>query len=200
MRENSVPKLFTYFLIFVISSFMLIIFIIDFFNLYTNVGLNLSLDTKVIGLSVIGIAMGPILYVLDLNITKFFRLFLRDNTFVESSSINQIKFFSSYSFLLVSIFISFYEELIFRGLGIFILVHCLKLNLFMAIIVTSIAFGIYHFKLSIAAVPSKIICGMILCILYISANNLIPPVLAHSSWNVMIWRSWRHELKKYVVD
>jgi membrane protease YdiL (CAAX protease family) len=187
-----------YFLIFVIISVISIVYIIDVFDLYTKIGLSLNFDAKVIGLSVIGIAVGPLLYAIDLHITRFVRSFIRDNTFIDGSSINQIKFFSSYSFLLVSIFISFFEELIFRGLGIFLLVYYLKLNLFMAIVVTSIAFGVYHFKLSVAVIPSRIICGMILGILYISANSLIPPALAHSTWNFMIWNSWRREYKKIV--
>ena len=110
MRVNTVPRIFTYFLIFVIISVMSIVYIIDVFDLYTKIGLSLNFDAKVIGLSVIGIAVGPLLYAIDLHITRFVRSFIRDNTFIDGSSINQIKFFSSYSFLLVSIFISFFDS------------------------------------------------------------------------------------------
>jgi len=95
MRVNTVPRIFTYFLIFVIISVMSIVYIIDVFDLYTKIGLSLNFDAKVIGLSVIGIAVGPLLYAIDLHITRFVRSFIRDNTFIDGSSINQIKFFST---------------------------------------------------------------------------------------------------------
>ncbi|MBX7075884.1 MAG: CPBP family intramembrane metalloprotease [Methanobacteriaceae archaeon] len=91
------------------------------------------------------------------------------------STTNFINFFNmSGEIIVIVVLAPIVEELIFRG--VFLRWLDSKFNIYVAIIITSVLFGVMH---NFGGIISAIIFGVSMSILYVKTNNLFVPILAH---------------------
>jgi len=101
-----------------------------------------------------------------------------------------VKWLASRQFLLGSLFTAVFEELIFRGLLIFVLVLAFQSTV-LAIVLSSLAFGLLHIMFGIQALPAKIFGGFVLGFLLVAGGTLLVPIVAHVVFNLLTWRSMK---------
>ncbi len=87
------------------------------------------------------------------------------------------------------------EEIVFRGLGFYVLRQ--KWGWFAAAFVTSTVFALMHYDFEPPAMASRFIFGMVACYVYERSRTLVAPVMAHivnnlisTSFNVLFWTCW----------
>ncbi len=120
----------------------------------------------------------------------------RENFFYKYGFKNMLQIYSSFYFLIGMLFFSFWEELVFRGAGIYLFM-LLKFSKISGIIITAFLFGMFHFFISRASVLPKFLGGILLGILFIYTGNLFCPFISHAIWNIFIWIEWR---KAYLLN
>ena len=97
----------------------------------------------------------------------------------EGDFITQLSFY-----LVVSLCAPLWEELIFRGFLLVSLTRFLPPR--WAVVVTALVFALCHFRLE--TVAPLLLLGLVLGGVYMRTNNLMPPILVHSLWNLyVIW-------------
>jgi membrane protease YdiL (CAAX protease family) len=81
-----------------------------------------------------------------------------------------------------TLFVGFYEELVFRGFLISRLRNIFG-SAFIAVIVSSILFGVIHFYQDYLAMFQIVTIAMVLGTLYVRRKSLISPILVHTVFN-----------------
>jgi membrane protease YdiL (CAAX protease family) len=87
-------------------------------------------------------------------------------------------------YMVVSLCAPLWEELVFRG---FLLASLTRfLSPWWAVVVTALVFALCHFRLE--TVVPLLLLGLVLGGVYMRTNNLLPPILVHSLWNLyVVW-------------
>ncbi len=83
------------------------------------------------------------------------------------------------------LFVCFAEEVLFRGIIQKKLQQDLKLNPYLAITITSVLFGLAHFKGGITYVILATICGMFYGYAYFKTNRILCSMLVHFGLNLV---------------
>ncbi len=182
---------------FILSSFILIIFY--FLNKIDKIGFAKKISVETIKFTLISIAIGYIIYLLDNFILKleFFiinKIFCNQSNkkFLYGMSFQEaVTMYSSNLFLITLIVTSFWEELCFRGVGLFVFLESLNFPSLLGVGFTSIAFAIYHISSGYLSIFPKFIGGIILGLLYVFTKSLLHPFIAHITWNFFIWIDWK---------
>ncbi|MEW6456775.1 MAG: CPBP family intramembrane glutamic endopeptidase [Acidobacteriota bacterium] len=196
-----------YNLIFFAGALSILFLFIQHFNLYFDVGFKkIELLPEVFFISIISGSVGVLVYFVDRKLTKFSSSLVHPH--LSSSRFrgmmdvlnfkDLLKNFSSFAFLFTSIVASFYEEILFRGLGIFLLFRYFHINLVVSVILIALLFGIYHIFLSKMAILPKFVAGLILGYLYIITDHIFYPIVAHLIWNVFIWKAWKNAYRNFL--
>ncbi len=153
----------------------------------------------------LSITLGVLIFRLDKLSLKFIVLLSKkylmdannERLFYNYGFRNHLKIYSTFYFLGVVIFFSFWEEILFRGVGIYLLTRLLSCSVILSVFITSILFGIYHIPVSKASILPKFLGGLVLGFLFIYTKKIFFPFLSHSIWNILIWREWR---KAYLLN
>lgn len=90
--------------------------------------------------------------------------------------------------VVLSVLISFCEEFIWRGYLITTLKDSVGLGLGNALTISSILFGINHCYFGLQAILIKSLSGMVLGMTYLLSGNIWAPFLAHTAFNINVWR------------
>ena len=83
---------------------------------------------------------------------------------------------------------SFLEEVLWRCYLISYTTDILNMPAQYAIAISSIAFGMNHIAYGLANVLSKTLFGAILSILYLASDSLLPCILCHQVFNLMVFK------------
>lgn len=80
------------------------------------------------------------------------------------------------------------EEILWRGYLVVYAKDVLDLPALHAVVISSFAFGINHFGFGLANILSKTLLGGILCMMYLISGSLIPSILCHQVFNLMVFK------------
>jgi membrane protease YdiL (CAAX protease family) len=83
---------------------------------------------------------------------------------------------------------SLLEEVLWRGYLLSYAIDILNIPIQYAVIISSFAFGINHITYGLANVISKTLFGVILSIMYLASDSLLPPILCHQVFNLMVFK------------
>jgi membrane protease YdiL (CAAX protease family) len=83
---------------------------------------------------------------------------------------------------------AFLEEIIWRGYLISYATSVLNIPIQYAVIISSVAFGTIHLSYGLANIVSKAIFGVILSLMYLVSNSLLPAILCHQVFNIMVFK------------
>ncbi|MXX37031.1 MAG: CPBP family intramembrane metalloprotease [Gemmatimonadetes bacterium] len=83
---------------------------------------------------------------------------------------------------------SFLEELLWRCYLISYTTDILNMPAQYAIAISSVAFGVNHIAYGLANVLSKTLFGVILSLLYLASGSLLPCILCHQVFNLMVFK------------
>jgi|GEM_PF-5752077 len=135
--------------------------------------------------------MDKILLKIERNLIKNTQKFKKEVFFYGYGFKNMLKIYSSFYFLVGLMFFSFWEELLFRGVGIYFLTKSVNFSKINSVIIVSFFFGIYHIFISRASILPKFFGGLFLGFFFIYTKNLFFSFISHLVWNVFIWKEWR---------
>ena len=57
-----------------------------------------------------------------------------------------------------------------------------------AVVISAVAFGMNHIAYGLANVLSKTLFGVILSLLYLASDSLLPCILCHQVFNLMVFK------------
>lgn len=80
------------------------------------------------------------------------------------------------------------EEILWRAYLVSYATGVLNIPVQYAIIIASLAFGMNHLAYGLANVISKTLFGVILSIMYLASDSLLPPILCHQVFNLMVFK------------
>lgn len=80
------------------------------------------------------------------------------------------------------------EEILWRGYLVSYATDVLNIPIQYSIIIASFAFGMNHLSYGFANVISKTLFGVILSIMYIAFDSLLPSILCHQVFNLMVFK------------
>ena len=80
------------------------------------------------------------------------------------------------------------EEVLWRGYLVSYATDVLNIPVQYAVVVASLAFGMNHLAYGLANVISKTLFGVILSIMYLASDSLLPCILCHQIFNLMVFR------------
>ena len=83
---------------------------------------------------------------------------------------------------------SLLEEVLWRGYLLSYANDVLNMPVQYAIVISSVAFGINHIAYGLANVLSKTLFGIILSLLYLTSDSLLPCILCHQAFNLMVFK------------
>ena len=83
---------------------------------------------------------------------------------------------------------SLLEEVIWRGYLLSYANDILDMPVQYAIVISSVAFGMNHIAYGLANVISKTIFGAILSLMYLASGSLLPCILCHQVFNLMVFK------------
>ena len=83
---------------------------------------------------------------------------------------------------------SLLEEVLWRGYLLSYTNDVLNMPVQYAIVISSVAFGMNHIAYGLANVLSKTLFGVILSLLYLASDSLLPCILCHQVFNLMIFK------------
>ena len=83
---------------------------------------------------------------------------------------------------------SLLEEILWRGYLIPYAIDVLNIPVQYAIIISSLAFGMNHIAYGLANVISKTLFGVILSLMYLTSDSLLPCILCHQVFNLMVFK------------
>ena len=89
---------------------------------------------------------------------------------------------------------SLLEEVLWRGYLISYAINVLNMPIQYAVVISSLAFGMNHIAYGLANVISKTLFGIILSLMYLAFNSLLPCILCHQVFNLMVFKiriEWR---------
>ena len=74
------------------------------------------------------------------------------------------------------------EETLFRG---FLFNAFRRISLVLAVVLTTLLFGIWHFELSWWSLAKHLPFGLVMAVFVARTNSVYPPILAHATWNLL---------------
>lgn len=80
------------------------------------------------------------------------------------------------------------EEILWRGYLVSYATDILNIPVQYSIIIASLAFGMNHLSYGLANVISKTLFGVILSIMYLAFDSLLPSILCHQVFNLMVFK------------
>lgn len=80
------------------------------------------------------------------------------------------------------------EEVLWRGYLISYATDFLNIPVQYAVLIASFAFGMNHIAYGLANVISKTLFGVILSLMYLVSDSLLPPILCHQVFNLMVFK------------
>ncbi len=80
------------------------------------------------------------------------------------------------------------EEILWRGYLISYSTDVLNIPVQYSIVIASFAFGMNHLSYGLANVISKTLFGVILSIMYLAFDSLLPSILCHQVFNLMVFK------------
>lgn len=83
---------------------------------------------------------------------------------------------------------AFLEEVLWRGHLISYATNVLNMPVQYAVVISSVAFGMNHIAYGLANMISKTLFGVILSIIYLASDNLLPCILCHQVFNLMVFK------------
>ena len=83
---------------------------------------------------------------------------------------------------------SLLEEVLWRGYLLSYANDVLNMPVQYAIVISSVAFGMNHIAYGLANVLSKTLFGIILSLLYLISDSLLPCILCHQVFNLMVFK------------
>ena len=83
---------------------------------------------------------------------------------------------------------SLLEEVLWRGYLLSYATDILNMPVQFAIAISSVAFGMNHIAYGLANVLSKTLFGVILSLLYLASDSLLPCILCHQVFNLMVFK------------
>lgn len=83
---------------------------------------------------------------------------------------------------------SLLEEVLWRGYLLSYTNDVLNMPVQYAIVISSVAFGMNHIAYGLANVLSKTLFGVILSLLYLASDSLLPCILCHQVFNLMVFK------------
>ena len=86
------------------------------------------------------------------------------------------------------------EEVLWRSYLVSYAVNVLNIPVQYAVVIASVAFGMNHIAYGLANVISKTLFGVILSLMYIASDSLLPAILCHQIFNLMVFKiriEWR---------
>ena len=86
------------------------------------------------------------------------------------------------------------EEVLWRGYLVSYAIDVLNMPVQYAVIISSVAFGMNHIAYGLANVISKTLFGVILSLMYLASDSLLPSILCHQVFNLMVFKiriEWR---------
>ena len=83
---------------------------------------------------------------------------------------------------------SLLEEVLWRGYLLSYANDVLNMPVQYAIVISSVAFGMNHIAYGLANVFSKTLFGVILSLLYLASDSLLPCILCHQVFNLMVFK------------
>ena len=83
---------------------------------------------------------------------------------------------------------SLLEEVLWRGYLLSYANDVLNMPVQYAIVISSVAFGMNHIAYGLANVLSKTLFGVILSLLYLASDSLLPCILCHQVFNLMVFK------------
>ncbi len=83
---------------------------------------------------------------------------------------------------------SLLEEVLWRGYLISYAMDVLNVPGQYAVVIASLSFGMNHLAYGLANVISKTLFGVILSIMYLASGSLLPPILCHQVFNLMVFK------------
>ena len=89
---------------------------------------------------------------------------------------------------------SLLEEILWRGYLISYANDVLSMSVQYAVVISSLAFGMNHTVYGLANVVSKTLFGVILSLMYLVSESLLPCILCHQVFNLMVFKirvEWR---------
>ncbi len=83
---------------------------------------------------------------------------------------------------------SLLEEVLWRGYLIPYATDILNIPVQYAVVIASLAFGMNHLAYGLANMISKTLFGVILSIMYLASGSLLPSILCHQVFNLMVFK------------
>ena len=86
------------------------------------------------------------------------------------------------------------EEVLWRGYLVSYAIDVLNIPVQYAVVIASLAFGMNHLAYGLANVISKTLFGIILSFMYLASDSLLPCILCHQVFNLMVFKiriEWR---------
>ena len=83
---------------------------------------------------------------------------------------------------------AFLEEVLWRGYLVSYANDVLNMPVQYAVVISSFAFGMNHLAYGLANVISKTLFGVILSLMYIVSDSLLPCILCHQTFNLMVFK------------
>ena len=83
---------------------------------------------------------------------------------------------------------SLLEEVLWRGYLLSYAINTLNMPTQYAVFLSSVAFGMNHLAYGLANVISKTLFGIILSLMYIASDSLLPCILCHQVFNLMVFK------------
>ena len=144
----------------------------------------------------ISMSVGVIFYYLEIIISQaWLKLRIGNNPTVKHWMFGETKRIASQgqklpiSLLLGSVLgESFLEEVLWRGYLISYTTNILNMPVQYAIVISSVSFGMNHIAYGLANVLSKTLFGVILSLLYLASGSLLPCILCHQVFNLMVFK------------
>lgn len=174
--------LFTYFAIILVLTYRA--------KILQKLGLSVEFDVIQIFIWLAACQLGKFLYWSENFLSNFIRKLFNKKSLLRLNILpnNQPEELPEFKVLVVlSILISFCEEFVWRGY----LIHALSgyVDIWPAIAISSVFFGINHYYFGIEAIVLKSIAGIILGIFYVTTGNLWVPFIAHTVFNILFWKN-----------
>lgn len=111
---------------------------------------------------------------------------------LKGNKISKISFFKSNkldkSIIINTVVIAFIEELLFRQIWINILHGYFEINIYIVILVSSLAYAINHISMGFNVIVQKFVTGVLYAILYLLSGSIIIPIITHCIQNYVVMK------------
>lgn len=134
---------------------------------------------------VIGVLCAPLVILLEI-LTSYIILNLRGEKFskvqLASNWIN-----CSIKTTIYTLFIGVLEEIVYRQIWFYLMIHILHIHIILVIIVSSVFYSLNHVTLGKYVVIQKFISGLVFSMLfYFSGESILIPIICHGLQNLIL--------------